>query len=327
MNNKHQVGNIRNLIKEARRGFPSKPNPPKKPKKPIYPGQGVGRGSLDITPEGEKSLKDAAKKQQDEIEKRNAEEGKRRSDSSVSYRTIDDVRDLIKDHTSSKQAIRDRKKKWGKPGSGKQLARNILRSDVKTDKSHPRGEYVKKPNGGRVWVAANWGRFKDMEPDEQTKALNDGTVHQGPAKSSGDGKKFSLGQKLLKGPGSHKRIPGELIGTLTAAQRKNLISQVDKILGLEKKDKGKERDDSSVSYASDILKAYKDVSENGVKYTSQPPGYAPATHGDSGDEDKTPAKRDDKAFAKSARKRREERVTGEKRRKERATKIARERKT
>ena len=79
---------------------------------------------------------------------------------------------LAEDNTSSKQAIRDRKRKWGKPGSGKQLAANIMRSDVKTDKENPRGKWVTKPNGGRVWVEADYGKHKGKGPGEQTKALD-----------------------------------------------------------------------------------------------------------------------------------------------------------
>ena len=208
-----------------------------------------------------KQMMKKLKAEKKEAEKKEAE------NSSVDYRTTDDIRGLIEDRTSSKQAIRDRKKRWGKPGSGKQLAGDIMRGDVKTsdykDPKHPRGEWVRAITGPRrgalIWVAADYGRYQDMDPDEQTKAVN--------------------------------------------------------------------REDSSVSYARDILKAYKDISENGVKYTEQPAGYTPGTHGDSGDEGGIPANRDDRAVARASRTRREKRIAGEKRRKERATRIARARNT
>ena len=42
--------------------------------------------------------------------------------------------------------------------------------------------------------------------------------------------------KLVKGPGSDQRIPSEIFGSLTNKERNNLIAQVDKILGKDKKD-------------------------------------------------------------------------------------------
>jgi hypothetical protein len=82
----------------------------------------------------------------------------------------EEVKDIVEGSKSSRQLAQERKKnRWGV------AAQAANRSWVETDKSNPRGEWVKKPDGGRVWVAANSGKFKDMDADQQTKALNDNT--------------------------------------------------------------------------------------------------------------------------------------------------------